>query len=511
MNTPKILFYVLISFFFSACYGQQMKSITIDSEIKNVQPMTGIVFWPSNSKINTDAITLEYSYMSYADVMEGKDTYQWQVVDDLLDEIKGRNHQAIMRFRFSYPGKTTTVPQYIKDMEDYQETEGLSEGKKTWFPDWTHSELKRFTLDFYEKFAARYDNDARLAFVQTGFGLWAEYHIYDGPFELGQTFPDKAFQSQFFKKMDTTFRQTHWSVSIDAASDTYSPLRSQTELKNINFGLFDDSFMHKNHSDYNESSWNFFGRERYGWVPAGGEFSYYTTHDQKSVLIPHTGAHGEPFEKAVERFHMSYIIGNDQATYHTMERIKEASRYMGYRFKINSFLSKSGESVVEVQNVGVAPIYYDAYVAVNGIRAAETLKFLLPGEKIICHIASGGESPELTIESDRILATQKIEFYGTENTPYVYEQKEPEPVPVTLGAVGIEDDPFFVDLDNGLIILSAIKGEFETVYLYDLSGELMFSRSKIDRLDHFVFDPGKLKQAIYVIKTNLGTRKVLIN
>ena len=45
--------------------------------------------------------------------------------------------------------------------------------------------------------AEKYKNDPRLAFIQTGFGLWSEYHIYDGPFELGKTFPSKDFQDSF--------------------------------------------------------------------------------------------------------------------------------------------------------------------------------------------------------------------------------------------------------------------------------------------------------------------------
>jgi len=125
------------------------------------------------------------------------------------------------------PGYATAVPDYIKNLPDYDETLGTSESQPTWFPDWTHQELQDFTLEFYTAFAARYDDDPRLAFLQTGFGLWAEYHIYDGPFILGVTFPSKAFQTLFFQHLGNTFDKLPWSVSIDAASEEYSPL-SQT-------------------------------------------------------------------------------------------------------------------------------------------------------------------------------------------------------------------------------------------------------------------------------------------
>lgn len=37
--------------------------ISLQSQITGVQPMTGIVLWADNAKRNTDAISLEYSYM----------------------------------------------------------------------------------------------------------------------------------------------------------------------------------------------------------------------------------------------------------------------------------------------------------------------------------------------------------------------------------------------------------------------------------------------------------------
>jgi hypothetical protein len=63
-----------------------------------------------------------------------------------------------------------------------------------------------------------------------------------------------------------------------------------------------------------------------------------------------------------------------------------------------------------VTNRGVAPIYHDAYLAVNGVRAERSLKGLLPGESRTDEIGSGGESPQLSIVSDRLVPGQMIEF-----------------------------------------------------------------------------------------------------
>ena len=48
--------------------------------------------------------------------------------------------------------------------------------------------------------------------------------------------------------------------------------------------------------------------------------------------------------------------------------------------------------------------------AVYGVRAAESLVGLLPGERRNFTIASGGTAPTLTLESDRLIPGQRIGF-----------------------------------------------------------------------------------------------------
>ena len=63
-----------------------------------------------------------------------------------------------------------------------------------------------------------------------------------------------------------------------------------------------------------------------------------------------------------------------------------------------------------VANRGVAPIYHDAYLAVNGVRSERSLKGLLPGASRTDEIASGGSSPRLTIACDRLVPGQSIDY-----------------------------------------------------------------------------------------------------
>lgn len=389
--------------------------VPLQRQVTGVQPMTGIVLWEDdwNSdpiKTGPGNIQLEYAYVAPSSIVVGPSTYDWSGFEDFLDRIAGRGHQAVVRFYYTYRGRETVVPQYIKDLPDYQEQQGTSDGKLTWFPDWTSSALEDFHLEFYSTFASLYDGDPRIAFLQTGFGLWAEYHIYDGPNTIGVHFPSKAFQTTFLEHLDAVLPTLHWSVSIDAGDSYYSPIPGDATMLGLGFGNFDDSFMHETHDQYNESMWNEMEHTlRYERAPHGGELSYYSDYDQQHALDV-GGMYGRTYEQLSAQFHISYMIGNDQPSYQTDARIRDAGMANGYRFRILSFQSKDSSSRVEVTNEGIAPLYYDAFVTVDGVRATDSLRGLLPGQTQLYTVAAGGDAPELTIECDRLVSGQVIEF-----------------------------------------------------------------------------------------------------
>lgn len=385
------------------------RPVPLQGRVTGVQPMTGIVLWTTSEHNRTDAIQLEYRYVGYDEVVDAQGAYDWSQVDTVLDEVAARGHQAILRFYFVYPGRKTTAPAFLKAMPEYRETEGTSEGRPTSFPDWSNRDLKQFVLEFYKALAERYDDDRRLAFLQTGFGLWAEYHIYDGPMELGRTFPDRDFQAEFVRHLGNVFRSTPWMISIDAAEASRTPFASRRELLDVPFGLFDDSFLHEQHGGYNARSWAFFGRDRWQIAPAGGEFSYYTRHDQREALAPN-GPHGTSFEQAAADYHITFLIGNAQPQYQPIERIRAAGLACGYRFRVVAFEASPTRSRVTITNTGIAPIYHDAFPAVDGNRAGESLKGLLPGAERTFLIEAGGDQPRFSIESDRLVDGQRIEF-----------------------------------------------------------------------------------------------------
>jgi hypothetical protein len=391
--------------------------LPLHADITEVQPQTGIVLWDGtydDDDVKRDGtIALEYAYMKPSDVVTGPDpsTWDWSGVDALLDRVAARGHQSIVRFYYVYPGFPTAVPQYIKDRSDYHETTADSEGQPTGFPDWGNAELQRFHLEFYSEVATRYDDDLRLAFLQVGFGLWDEYHIYDAPHELGVQFPTKAFQQDFFAHMNEQFHTLKWSVSIDAADDEYSPLAATPSMLALGFGLFDDSFMSEEHAAYNAVNWATLQvDDRFKQAPHGGELSYYSDFDQQHALDV-DGLYGRTFEQLSSQFHISYMIGADQPEYQSAARIKQAGLSLGYAFQIVGYSSSSTTTRIDVENTGIAPPYYDAFVVVDGVSSTTSLLGLLPGEVRRIEVPTAATTSSVVgISGGRVVSGQTIQF-----------------------------------------------------------------------------------------------------
>ncbi|MFN7844369.1 MAG: DUF4832 domain-containing protein [Pirellula sp.] len=389
--------------------ADDFRKIKLQGTPPQVEPMTGLVLWSTNENVSIAPIQLEFEYIAYSDVILGEKSYDFSVIDRKLEAIASRKHQAILRFYDTYVGKESGVPKYIRDMPGYNGVTARSEGKRTGFPDWSHPAWQACVLDFFEAFGNRYDRDARIAYLQVGFGLWSEYHIYDGPMKLGKTFPSKEYQTTFLIHLSKCFQETQWMISVDAADSERTPIEGSTELKALRFGLFDDSLNHKKHAEENEPNWRILGLDRWKRSPTGGEFSFFEKSDQSKALSP-SGPHGVSCEAQVAKFHVSFVIGDDQPRFQKPERLRSAGMSMGYRFRVQNIETNGKLVRGEVENVGVAPIYYDAYPSWNGKDSEQSLRGLLPGERIKFEIASSEQTGSLAITCKRLVNGQTIGF-----------------------------------------------------------------------------------------------------
>lgn len=410
------------------------KPVALQSSVTHVQPMTGLVLW---NNVATDlhathgaCIALEFAYVQPCKLVTGKSNgelqYDWSFLDDKLAEAASRGHQMIVRFPLCYPSNSnnctgkkggTYVPAYIRALADYKETYSANPGGDgpTWYPDWSHSELQWFFKQFYTDLANRYNSDPRLACVEVGFGHWGEYHTYGTEVRFGVNFPTKEYQRELFLHLSEVLA-VPWLTSIDAGDELYSDVCKHADTKDLAFGLFDDTFMHREHDiadgdGWNERCWQWSGMEHWRTGLCGGEISYYTADDQRNFLNP-AGMYGHTWEEAAAKYHMTFVICNDapRGNYFTPERVTEAGIAAGYRFRITSCETNGRESRVTVTNTGIAPIYRDAFVTIDGVRAEQSLRGLLPGEERTFDIQAAATSGNVRITSDFILPTQEIEF-----------------------------------------------------------------------------------------------------
>lgn len=415
---------------------------TLTRSVTHTQPMTGLVFWPDNAEDHHatlgQSIALEFQYCLPCKVVTGKQNgqiqYNWTWLDNILNDIAGRGHQAVIRFRYEYPSGekingvkgATAVPDYIKTLSDYHETYASNPGGDgpTYYADWSNSELQWFTKQFYTDLQARYGDDPRIAFLEVGFGHWSEYHIYGTKIQFGVNFPTKQYQSEFFQHLDTTMT-IPWLVSIDAGDNQYSPLQTDAAMRACTFGLFDDSFMHSEHDfsqgdGWNEQCWQWSDPQGNRWHTGvnGGEVSYYTDNDQKNFLNP-AGMYGVTWEQAAAKYHITFINANDctEGRYASATRVTQAGLATGYHFVVTYVTTSPlpeegpGEVSVTITNTGVAPIYRDAYMAVGTTRATESLRGLLPGQSHTYSIpAALTNANDLQIVSDYLLPGQEIQF-----------------------------------------------------------------------------------------------------
>lgn len=431
-----VLFTILFAWQNIWAAEQDYVSVDLTRSITSVQPMTGLVLWRTHDQVDkyASATTLEFSYCLACKVVTGKKDgqiqYDWSYFEDILNDIASRNHQGIIRFRYENPGNTevgatgaTAVPQYIKDMSDYKETYNNTESGKTYYADWTNAELKWFTKQFITDFNERYKDDPRIAVIQLGFGHWSEGHIYGTQLKLGVNFPSKEYQKEYFTHVSNTL-EIPWGMSIDGGDSYYSPVADDEELLALEFGAFDDSFMHAGHelasgSGWNEMCWDGIGKE-YRWIKGicGGEISYYTSNDQKNFLNPN-GMYGWTWEAAAAKYHISYMLASSApgGKHATVERFREAGMASGYTFRVSDCRTNGSETRLTVSNQGIAPIYRDAFFAIGNVQSETSLRGLLPGKgmEIIIPIALN-DANDLQIVSPFILPNQKIEFETGEFT-----------------------------------------------------------------------------------------------
>ena len=70
--------------------------------------------------------SMEFSYLPLSDLMTGPETFNWQPLEDLLNDIASRRKQTVFRIWMEYPGHQEGIPLFL-EQDGLQVTEWLYE------------------------------------------------------------------------------------------------------------------------------------------------------------------------------------------------------------------------------------------------------------------------------------------------------------------------------------------------------------------------------------------------
>ena len=397
MNSIRFGFFVGVVFLASFGFSQQPDFRYVPSPADN--PLRGLVPY-SGDRRDQFPHSMEFNYLPLSELMMGMNQFNWQPVEDLLDEIARRGHQAVIRVWMEYPGKNG-IPKFLVD-DGLKVTKWLNTNtdpfprKNCWTPDYSDPRMRRALTSFIKAFAEKYDGDPRLGFITAGLlGTWGEWHTYPRT----ELFASKEVQTEVMETFVEHFKTTPVLLRYPAGPDNYH----YAPNNHLPLGYHDDSFAWATlDTGKKEDRWFFVpamedagATGKWKTQPIGGEirpeiwgkiFDPYPQHEQ-----------AQDFAKCIQQTHATWLMDtgmfSGKQPQARIDRAMAQVQKMGYEFHVSDLvLSRNAEKThvaVFVKNTGVAPFYYDWKIelaVVDQAGAKRTvpttwkLTGLLPGE-----------------------------------------------------------------------------------------------------------------------------------
>jgi hypothetical protein len=370
----------------------------VDNPLKGLVPYQADVrsFFPHS---------LEFNYLPYSALVNGYDEFDWSPLEELLDDVAGRGHQAIFRIFLEYPDKHGVIPDFLLNdglkVHKYlnTNTQPLPPARVE-TPDYEDQSLRRSLRAFIVALGKRYDGDPRIGFITAGLlGAWGEWHTYP----KDELFASKTVQREVMDAYEAAFTVTPVLLRYPAGDQTWGKAKNADR----GFGYHDDSFAWATlHTGRKDDEWFFMtalkeagpdAESKWKTHPIGGEIrpeAWGKVFDDKPRV-----KQIQNFRDCVEATHVTWLMDSgmfekkQQAD--RIQRAEEQVRRMGYEFHcpgvtIGEFSGGKFDVRLEIENRGVAPFYYpwkaEWGLLANGdavmvFPASGRLTGLLPGDK----------------------------------------------------------------------------------------------------------------------------------
>ncbi|NLH15316.1 MAG: DUF4832 domain-containing protein [Phycisphaerae bacterium] len=322
---------------------------------------------------------MEFNYLPMNSVVIGKGQYNWEPLENLLNDIASRGCQTIFRFYLEYPGKPTGIPGYLLNeglhVHEYTNTNTQPfPHRPVITPDYQDRNLRAAMTAFIAEMGKKYDGDPRIGFITAGLlGTWGEWHTHP----RNELWATREVQIEIMDAYEKAFRNTFVLLRYPAGNNdlSYAPTFQRR------MGYHDDSFGWATlNTGRKGDEWFFLTRMATGgpaglevWkrFPIGGEIR----PELWGCLWNENGCtpRGQDFAECIRQTHASWLM--DSSTSRNLNedqrrRAEAAAASLGYELHVSKYSARiqSGRLQtlsVTVENRGVAPFYYPWTVQVG--------------------------------------------------------------------------------------------------------------------------------------------------
>ncbi len=345
-------------------------------------PLKGILYWwykNDNPDLKPTPFSMEWHYFGLGDLMIGPDSYDWEPMEEFLDQVAAHGRQACLRIstNISFGGKD--IPAFLQDLP-------LTDGN---LPYDNPRVITAFT-NFIKAFGAKYDGDPRIGFITMGLvGKWGEWHTW--PYEGGANgnlnlMPSDANCNTIIDAYNAAFKITQLEIR-------YAKIGGGTHLTTVGrTGYHDDSFCYReadpnlNNQILSMTLPMSMGGKSDSFVQAmldhGAENKWLTGSIGGEVRPEIQGQFVDPANQTkddpqmdIEVSHATWMMCNQAGWTVSNTPAMDVLRRFGYNLVVrNAYFNDVASGLmkvgVRIENTGVAPFYYgpDTWPVLIGLK-----------------------------------------------------------------------------------------------------------------------------------------------